>query len=184
MALTATLRRFAVNLSDADRGVYETLELRAAQHPSESDRYLVARVLARCLEHGERVEFTRGLAAAEEPAIWQKDLRGELQAWIEIGSPSVERLHKASKTGARVAVYAWSRAAELAREIAAARVHRSDELELHCLDLRFLDRVAAELDRNNRWELSVSGGTLYLGIGSALHEASIERIAIPEVGKS
>jgi uncharacterized protein YaeQ len=82
MALTATMRRFEVALSDSDRGVYEALDLRVAQHPSESERYLVARVLARALEHAEGVEFSRGLAAGEEPALWQHDLRGDLQAWI------------------------------------------------------------------------------------------------------
>jgi uncharacterized protein YaeQ len=179
MALTATLRRFAIALSDADRGVYETLDLRAPQHPSESDRYFVARVVARCLEHGEGVEFTHGLAADEEPAIWQRDLRGDLRAWIEIGSPSVDRLHRASKTGARVVVYGWQRSAELARAIAERKLHRREALELYALDGRFLDRVAAQLDRMNRWELSVSGATLYLGIAGALHEASVERIPIP-----
>jgi uncharacterized protein YaeQ len=179
MALPATMRRFAIALSDADRGVYETLDLRVAQHPSESDRYLVARVLARCLEHGEGVEFTRGLAAADEPAIWQRDLRGDLVGWFEIGSPAPERLHRASKTGARIAVYTWSRAPELAREIAEYDVYRRDELELRALDGRWLDGIAGQLERMNRWELSVSGGTVYLAIGRDLHEASVERIAIP-----
>src|SRR5262245_54215104 len=179
MALTATLRRFEIALADADRGVYEDLDLRVAQHPSEAERYLVTRVLARCLEHAEGVDFTRGLAAADEPAIWQRDLRGELQAWIEIGSPAAERLHKASKTGARIAVYAWTRTRELARDIAAHPVHRKDELELYALDYRVLDRIEATLDRKNRWELAVSGGTIYLTIGKDTFETAPERIPIP-----
>ena len=48
MALTATIYNFDVDLSDSDRGVYETVALRVAQHPSESDEYLIARVLAYC----------------------------------------------------------------------------------------------------------------------------------------
>jgi uncharacterized protein YaeQ len=179
VALTATLRRFAIALADADRGVYEDLDLRAAQHPSESDRYLVARVLARCLEHAEGVDFTRGLAAADEPALWQRDLRGDLRAWIEIGSPSAERLHRASKTGARVVVYAWSRARELALEVATQKVHRAQELEIHALDAAFLDRIAAGLERTQRWELSVSGATLYLSRAGVVDEGRVERIAIP-----
>jgi uncharacterized protein YaeQ len=179
VALTATLRRFAIALADADRGVYEDLDLRAAQHPSESDRYLVARVLARCLEHAEGVDFTRGLAAADEPALWQRDLRGDLRAWIEIGSPSAERLHRASKTGARVVVYAWSRARELAHEVATQKVHRAQELEIHALDAAFLDRIAAGLERTQRWELSVSGATLYLSRAGVVDEGRVERIAIP-----
>jgi uncharacterized protein YaeQ len=117
MALSATVRRFEIELADSDRGVYESFELRAAQHPSETDRYLVARVLARCLEHDEGVEFGRGVSADDEPAIWRRDLRGDLLAWIDVGSPSPDRLHKASKTGARVAVYGWQRVDELARAI-------------------------------------------------------------------
>jgi uncharacterized protein YaeQ len=179
MALTATLRRFSIALADADRGVYADLELRAAQHPSESDRYLVARVLARCLEHGEGVDFTRGLAAADEPALWQRDLRGDLQAWVEVGSPGPERLHRASKTGARVVVYAWKGAAELAREISAQRIHRAQEVEIRALDAGFLDRIAAGLERSQRWELSVSGATLYWSRAGAHDASSVERIAVP-----
>src|SRR5262245_45285401 len=178
MALTATLRRFSIALSDADRGVYETLELRAAQHPSESDRYLVARVLARCLEHADGVDFTRGLAAAEEPALWERDLRGDVRSWIEVGSPAIDRLHRASKAAGRVAVYAWKGVPQLAREIVAQKVHRGPEIELNALDASFLDRVAAGLDRTNAWSLSVSGGTLYLEIAGAVHETRAERVPI------
>jgi len=174
------VRRFEIELADSDRGIYESLDLRVAQHPSESDRYQVARVIARCLEHAEGLVFTKGLSADDEPALWQRDLTDRLQAWIEVGSPSTDRLHRASKHGARVVVYAWQRPAELARQIAVAKVHRSAELELHALDPAFLDRVAPTLDRNNKWELSVSGGGIYLTIGGKLHETTCERVTIPE----
>lgn len=184
MALTATMRRFTIELADSDRGVYETLELRAAQHPSESDRYLVARVVARCLEHDPAsengaVDFTRGLAADDEPALWQRDLRGDLQAWIEVGSPSPDRLHKASKTGARVVVYAWKLPEQLAKDVASRGVHRQDELTIFALDPAFLDAVAGALDRTNQWQLSVSGGALYLTIRDRLYESAFTRVPIP-----
>lgn len=179
MALTATMRRFEIELADSDRGVYETLDLRAAQHPSESDRYLVTRVIARCLEHEEGVDFTKGLAADDEPALWQRDLRGDLKAWIEVGSPSPDRLHKASKTGARVVVYAWKLPEQLAKDIAARGVHRQDELTILALDPAFLDAVAGTLDRTNKWNLSVSGGSLYLTIRDRLYEGAISRVAVP-----
>ncbi len=179
MALTATMRRFEIALADSDRGVYESLELRVAQHPSETDRYLVTRVVARCLEHGEGVDFTKGLAVDDEPAIWQRNLRNELEAWIEIGSPSADRLHKAQKTGARVAVYGWQRMRELAQAAADREVHRKEDLAIFSIEPAFLDRVAATLERVNRWELSVSGGTLYLGISGAVHEGAVDRVPVP-----
>src|SRR5436309_9400622 len=103
MALSATVRRFEIALSDTDRGVYEQLAWRVAQHPSESERYLVARVLARALEHADGLEFSKGGVSDDtEPALVQRDLRGDWLAWIEVGLPSPDRLHKASKTAPRV----------------------------------------------------------------------------------
>jgi uncharacterized protein YaeQ len=180
MAQPSMVRRFEIELADSDRGVYETLDLRVAQHPSESDRYLVARVIARCLEHAEGLVFTKGLAADDEPALWQRDLTDRLEAWIEVGAPSTDRLHRASKLGARVVVYAWQRPRELAKQIAEAKVHRAEALEVRALDPAFLDRIAPTLDRNNRWELSVSGGGLYLTIAGKLHESTCERVTIAE----
>lgn len=180
MALPATLRRFEIALADADRELYEQLDWRVAQHPSENERYLVARVIARALEHGDGVEFSRGgVSDDEEPAIVQRDLRGDLQAWIEVGSPSPDRLHKASKLAPRVAVYAWKNVEQLAAAIAERGVHRSDELVLRALPVDLLDGVVATLDRVNRWDLSVTGGMLYLAAGTAQFEGAVQAIAIP-----
>jgi uncharacterized protein YaeQ len=179
MALTATMRRFEISLADADRERYAQLDLRVAQHPSESLRYLVARVLARVLEDADGVEFSKGLDADDEPALWQHDLRGDLQAWIEVGLPAVPRLHKASKRCRRVAVYGWQRLPQLAGEVVAAKVHKADQLELYQLDEAMLDAVGAGLDRNNHWDLSRSGGAIYLTVGETLHETQVTQIPIP-----
>jgi len=179
MALPATMRKFVIDVADSDRQLYEQIELRAAQHPSESDRYLVARILARVLEHAEGLEFSRGgVSDDEEPALVQRDLRGDLLAWIEIGSPTPDRLHKAAKRAPRVVIYAWKNPEELAAAIREREVHRAEELELFAVDATFLDAVAARLDRTNTWSLSVAGGELYLTIGDALYESSVRRIEI------
>jgi len=180
MALPATLRRFEIALADADRELYEQLDWRVAQHPSENERNLVARVIDRAREHGDGVEFSRGgVSDDEEPAIVQRDLRGDLQAWIEVGSPSPDRLHKASKLAPRVAVYAWKNVEQLAAAIAERGVHRSDELVLRALPVDLLDGVVATLDRVNRWDLSVTGGMLYLAAGTAQFEGAVQAITIP-----
>jgi uncharacterized protein YaeQ len=178
VALGATMRRFEISLADADRGVYQELDLRVAQHPSESATYLVARVLARALEHADGMEFGRGVSSDDEPAIWRHDLRGDLLAWIEVGSPSPERLHKANKRAPRVAVYTWRDPEGLAAELAERAVHRAEAIEVFGLDPGFLDAVAAGLDRNNRWELSVSGGALFLAAGGVQHESTARRCPV------
>lgn len=180
MALPATLRRFEIALADADRGIYEQLDWRVAQHPSETERFLIARVIARALEHGDGVEFSRGgVSDDDEPAIVQRDLRGDLVAWIEVGAPSPDRLHKASKLAPRVAVYGWKNVEQLAEAIAERGVHRGDEIALRALPVELLDGAVATLDRVNRWDLSVTGGVLYLAIGGAQLEGAVRAIAVP-----
>ena len=105
MALTSTVFTFDIDLSDADRGVYETLALRVARHPSESEEFLVARVLAYCLDYQDGIEFSRGLSDADDPPIAIRDLTGSLRAWIDVGTPSADRLHRAAKVAPRVVVY-------------------------------------------------------------------------------
>jgi len=179
MALPATMRKIELVLADSDRGIYEQLELRVAQHPSESDRYLVARVIARALEHGEGLEFSKGGVSDDtEPALVQRDLRGDLVAWIEIGSPSADRLHKATKASPRVVVYTWKNPEQLVDAIRERGVHRAEEIELFAMNPDWLDSIAATLDRTNTWELSVSGGVLYLTINGALFEGSVQRMPL------
>jgi uncharacterized protein YaeQ len=179
MALPATMRRFTIALADSDRNVYEELDWRVAQHPSESATYLVARVVARALEHADGLDFSPGGVSDDTlPALVQRDLTGALTAWIEIGSPSPERLHKASKASPRVAVYAWRSVDQLAAAIAEFGVHKREALEVHALDQAWLDAVGATLDRNNKWELAVSGGSLYLTIGGKLYEATVEQVRV------
>src|SRR4030095_5768759 len=105
MALSSTIFTFEIDLADSDRHVYETLPLRVARHPSESEEFLIARVLAYCLEYQDGIEFSRGLCNPDDPPIAVRDLTGSVSAWIDVGTPSAERLHRASKAAPRVAVY-------------------------------------------------------------------------------
>ena len=98
MAAGATMRTLQLTLSDVDRGNYETLELRVAQHPSESLRYMWSRIIAYGLSYADGIRFSKGgLSESDQAplAVWHPD--GRLATWIDVGAPSAERLHKASK---------------------------------------------------------------------------------------
>jgi uncharacterized protein YaeQ len=105
MAQTATIYNFETEIADVDRGVYQTLSLRVARQPSETMDFMVTRLLAYCLEYGEGIEFTAGVAAVDEPAVIIRDLTGRLTGWIEVGMPSAERVHRGAKRADRVAIY-------------------------------------------------------------------------------
>ena len=175
MALTATVYTFEVDLSDVERGVYESLVFKAAQHPSESDEYLIARALAYCLEYREGIAFSKGLAEPDEPAIAVRDLTGALQVWIEIGSPDAARLHKASKAAPRVVVYTHKDASRLVQQLSGERIHRRDDLEIRAIDRELIAALVARMDRRMKFELSVVEQHLYVTIDGETLDGALER---------
>lgn len=164
MALGATIHTFTIALADADRGVYESFELKAARHPSESGDYLVTRVLAYCLEYAEGIAFSRGISDPDQPPLAVRDLTGALKSWIEVGSPDAARLHKAAKAAPRVALYTHKDPAALQRLYAGERIHRAEDLELYALDRELVSALAKRLERRMKLDLSVSGGHLYVAL--------------------
>jgi uncharacterized protein YaeQ len=179
MALGATVYNFEIDLADAGRGVYETLALRVARHPSESDEYLVARVLAYCLEYTDGIEFSRGgLSDPDEPPIAVRDLTGALRAWIDIGTPDAARLHKAAKLVPRVAVYVHKDPAQWLRTLAGERIHNPDTLELYAFDRSLIADIAAQLERRLSFALSVDDGELYAALPGATVSGAAQRIRL------
>lgn len=179
MALSATVYTLDIDLSDSDRGVYESLALRVARHPSESDDYLVARVLAYCLEYTEGIAFSRGgLSDADEPAISVRDLTGALRTWIDIGSPDAARLHKACKLAPRVAVYMHRDPGQFLKSLAGERIHRAEALELYALDRACVAALAGKLERRMAFALSINERELYLSIGDDTLTGLVRRCAL------
>ena len=158
MALSSTLYQFHVNLSDVDRGIYKEVELRVPLHPSETISSLLTRVIAFGLNLQEGLEFTQGISNPDLPSLWVKDLTGAIQVWIDVGSPSAKRLHKASKTARSVRVYTYRDPEILIREVAGSEIHRIMEIEFFALDPSFLKALGKNLERQNRWELLFAEG--------------------------
>jgi uncharacterized protein YaeQ len=180
MALTSTMYTLSIELSDVDRAVYESLEVRAAMHPSESPEYLVTRLLAYALEYVEGIAFAAGgVSDTEDPPIFVRDLTGRLLTWIEIGSPDADRLHRASKAAERVAVYTNRELRALMPRLRERRIHRGSEIPVFTFDRGFIAAIAEKLQRRMKWTLSIQDRHLYLDVDgtsfdSELHEERVE----------
>ena len=175
MALSSTVYNFDIDLADSDRSVYESLSLRVARHPSESEEYLVARVLAYGLEYTEGIEFSHGLCDPDDPAIAVRDLTGALQAWIDVGTPDATRLHKASKLAPRVAVYTHKDVAQFLRNLRGEKIHHAEAVEIHAIDRAFIALVAARLERRMAFSLSIHDREIYVSIGADTVSGAIVR---------
>jgi uncharacterized protein YaeQ len=183
MARNATLYSFEIRLSDSDRQVYETLAFRAARHPSETNEYLLTRVLAYCLEYSPNLAFSKGgLSDPDAPALEIRDLTGTLLSWIEIGLPEPARLHKASKAARRVAVYSHKDVSPLLERIAASNVHRADEIEIYAVDRELIDALGTRLERRMSLDLVVTDGHLYVSIGELTLSGDVTRHSVNGAG--
>jgi uncharacterized protein YaeQ len=175
VALQATLYHLRIDLSDVDRGVYEALDLRVARHPSESMPYLLTRVLAYALLYEEGIAFGKGLSTTEEPALWIKDLQGNVRAWIEVGTPSADRLHKASKAAPRVVVFTQHDPRLLVEAAQSRAIHKVEQVEVYALDPAFLAELEALTDRNARWTLLRNDGLLFVTVGDKSVSGAVTR---------
>jgi uncharacterized protein YaeQ len=184
MALNATIHVLDIELADADRGVYESLPLRLARHPSESEEYLLTRVLAYCLEYADGIAFSSGLSTPDEPPIAIRDRTGALQTWIDVGVPDAARVHKASKAAQRVAIYTHKPPEQLQRALAGERIHKADAVELIAVDRELIAGWVRRLERRMKIALSVSGGQIYLSLGTETLEGANRpfRLADPAQG--
>jgi uncharacterized protein YaeQ len=166
MALQATVYNFDIELADHDRGVSESLALRVARHPSESEEFLIARVLAYLLEYADGIAFSRGVSEPDEPTIGVRDLTGAIRTWIDVGTPDAARLHKASKATDRVVVYTHKDARQFLARLAGEKIHRADRLELYAIDRALVSALVARLDRRLASSVSVADRELYISIGA------------------
>lgn len=165
MALTATIYTFAIELTDVDRSTYAALDLRVALQPSETHEHMLLRVLAYCLEYEDGIAFSPGIAAGDEPAIMVRDLTGHLTAWIEVGAPDAERLHRGSTRADRVAVYTQRNIAVLRQQLAGRRIHRAAEIPIYTIGGDLLAALVAATERRTALAVVVTERQLYIQVG-------------------
>jgi len=172
---------FRLDVSDVDRGVYEVVELRVARHPSESLPYLVSRVLAYALELRPGLAFGRGVSS-DEPALSADDGTGQLTLWVDIGAPSADRLHKATKLSPEVAVYS---ARDLnALTAALAGIHKAGTVRIVGLPDALIQPLGAALDRRNDWTIVHTEGTVYVTVGRETFEGVLDHRRIGQASTS
>ncbi|WP_449282873.1 YaeQ family protein [Leucobacter sp.] len=172
MAIGSTMHIFEVELADVDRGVYESFTMRVARHPSETDAFMMTRILAYCLEYEEGIVFGGGVSTQDEPAVAVRDLTGAMTAWIEVGAPDAARVHAGSKLAGRAAVYTHRDPAKVLASWAGKTIHRAEDVVLRSFDPGFIDDAVSALERRSALTVSVTEGQLYLELnGAALSTA-------------
>jgi len=169
MGTKATVYKAELEISDIDRGYYATHSLVLAQHPSENDRRLMARLIAFALFAHERLEFGRGLSTEEDPDLWQRDYTGNIENWIELGQPEESAIRRACGRAQHVTLVTYSgNSAEVWWSKIEGSLSRSKNLTVVDFDLAEIEMATRLLQRTMRLQVMIQEGFCQLMSGEEI----------------
>lgn len=160
MATGATINKVSLNIADMDRHYYQQHELTLAVHPSENDFRFIVRVIAFAMNAHERLLFTKGLGAEDEPELWLKSLSGDIELWVDFGQVDEKRIRRACGRARQVIVYTYQdRKASVWWEQYREKLARHQNLAVYHIQAEGADAL---VDRNMQLQCTIDDGTLYL----------------------
>jgi len=163
MALKATVFKANLQIADMDRHYYHDHSLTIARHPSETDERMMMRVLAFALHAHEALVFGKGLSTDDEPALWQKDLTGAIELWIDVGLPDEKDIRKACGRATRVIIYSYGgRSADLWWEQNRGKLERLKNLTVINLPAAATQALATLAQRTMQLQCTVQDGEVWL----------------------
>ena len=174
MALPSTIYRTNLQISDIDHGIYETVQTTVAQHPSETEERLVARLLALAIFYEPELIFTKGLCATDEPDMWIVGPDGKAQLWVEVGLPESDRIIKAGRHVERVALLACGKALSNWDQQHLPKLSNIRNLTIVSVDQTFINTLATQLERSINWSITITEGIIYLTTGDMTYETAIQ----------
>lgn len=163
MALKATVFKADLNIADMDRHYYRDHALTIARHPSETDERMMVRLLAFALHAHDALVFGKGLSTEGEPALWQRDLTGAINLWIEVGLPGEKEVRRACGRAERVVIYGYGgRAADLWWEKHRAKLGSAKNLTVIDLPVAATRAMAKLARATMRLQCTVQDGEVWL----------------------
>ena len=166
MALKATIYKADVQIADMDRNYYQDHGLTLARHPSETDERMMIRLLAFAIHANEALTFTKGLFDTDEPDLWQKDLTGAIQLWIEVGQPDEKRIMKACGRSEQVIVYSYSATSHLWYKQIANKLERARNLTIINIPAEASEQLEKLANRNMQLQCTIQDSQIYLTDGA------------------
>lgn len=163
MALKSTIFKAVIQIADMNRNYYADHILTIARHPSETDRRMMLRLLAFCINADDAMNFSKGISTDDEPDLWQHELNGEINHWIELGLPDERRIRKACSVAKQVTIYTYTqRSFDVWWSQIESKLARFNNLTLANISDEELDSVAALAQRSMQLQCTIQGGDIWL----------------------
>lgn len=179
MALKATIFKAELVVADMDRNYYGDHNLTIARHPSETDERMMVRILAFALYADPALAFAKGLCVDDEPDLWQKDLTGLVERWIDVGQPDEKWIRKACGRAREVVVMSYGRAADVWWNGIRDKLTRLTNLTVLNLPGDVAPALAALTARSMRLQCTIQDGQLWITDGTETVSVEPERLVAP-----
>ena len=182
MATNSTISKAELQIADMDRHYYRTHALTIAQHPSETDERMMVRILAFALHAREALLFGKGLTADDEPDLWQKDLTGEIECWIDVGLPDEKSVRRASGRAKQVFIYSYGgRNADIWWDQSSRKLERSNNLTVINLTPETTRALAKLADRNMQLHCTIQDGQVLFANNRDTVEVEMKKLKTSSV---
>ncbi len=177
MAIKATIFRANLQIADMERHYYQDHTLTLARHPSETDERMMVRLLAFALHAHEHLEFGQGMTNEDEADLWQKDLTGAIELWIDVGIPDEKLIRKACGRANQVVVYCYGgRVADMWFAQNSAQFERQKNLAIINLPVASTQALAKLAQRTMDLQCTIQDGQVWLSDGDS--SVQVERVSL------
>jgi uncharacterized protein YaeQ len=180
MALKATIFKAELQIADMDRNYYHEHALTIARHPSETDERMMVRLLAYALHAGEALAFGKGLSADDEPDLWQKDLTGAIELWIDVGQPDDKRIRRACGRAREVFIYSYGgQGAAIWWDQIGRKLERTDNLTVVSVPAAASQALAMLARRNMQLNCTIQDEQVWLADTEERVQVDLTRVKVP-----
>jgi uncharacterized protein YaeQ len=166
MSFVAAFYNFTVELNNSDLGVFKQFRVKTARHPYESLQHLYARMIAYAHSYREGQLFTQGMFEPKEPAIWHRDVTGELLLWIEVGPVDKRKLEIALRNAPsaehRIYFYSPEHTREFCRMLKGSKTNWVKTIQFYQIPPLFLDELTPLERSSPHWSMTFVDHRLYL----------------------
>ena len=176
MALKSTIYKASLQIANMDSHYYADHQLNIACHPSETLQRMMIRILVFALNAHESLEFGKGISDTDEPDLWQKDLTGSIEQWIEVGQPDERRILKACGKAEQVLVYMYSSSAPVWWKQISSKLERAKNLTVCQISPESAKGLEKLCQRNMQLQVTIQDGEIWMRDESHAVEVKISTL--------
>jgi uncharacterized protein YaeQ len=167
VALKSTIFKVRLDIADMDRHHYQDYHLTIARHPSETDERMMMRILSFALFAHEDLELARGLSTDDEPDLWQKELSGEIEHWIDLGQPDEKRIRRACGRARQVSIVCYSgNSAAIWFDKIKNSLTRFSNLQIFSISAQQAELLAGLVGRTMTLHISIEDRQVFISAGN------------------